>query len=157
MAQNLYYHSFLTYSMKGYLIFKEWITRIIVASALIVLILIFMFIEGMKKIPLLLYVMSISALSVFILISLFMVFLNMQNFLSKIYLFDEHFEIKYKRKILKVVNLSDIESVKIVKDGIFSYFVIEVIDNKESSNISVQYNKNIYSFFEKNGFLISNK
>ncbi len=108
-----------------------------------------MSIEQMNKIPLFVYVCFLSIEFIFTLTMIILVFLNKERFLSKIYLYDNYFEIKNKFNVLHRVEISEIEKIKLKKEDYITFLVVEYRIENGIKTVEIECNKNIVLYFKK--------
>ena len=77
-----------------------------------------------------------------------------KKFLTKIYLYNDYFEIKNTADVLHIVNLSKIKTIKIKKEDYVTFLIVEYYLENTIKTIEIEYNKNIVFYFKKNNIEI---
>ena len=103
----------------------------------------------MKKIPFIVYICFFSISFLFVLVMTILVLANKKKFLTKIYLYNDYFEIKNTADVLHIVNLSKIKTIKIKKEDYVTFLIVEYYLENTIKTIEIEYNKNIVFYFKK--------
>lgn len=135
--------------MKSYYIYENWIVRLVICVSFLISTIIFMLIEQMNKIPLFIYICFLSIGFIFTLTMIVLVIVNKEKFLTKIYLYDDYFEIRNKSDVFHKVNMNEIERIKLKKEDYTTFLVVEYRVDNSVKTIEIEYNKNIVLYFKK--------
>lgn len=135
--------------MKSYYVYKNWLVRLVISILFLISIIVVMLIEQMHKIPLIVYVCLLSISFIFTLTIIILVMVNKEKFLTKIYLYDDYFEIKNKSNVSYKVDIIEIEKIKLKKEDFATFLVIEYHDDSNMKIIEIEYNKNIILYLKK--------
>lgn len=141
--------------MKSYYVYKDWLIRLVIGILFIVGTIIFMLIEKTNKIPLFIYIILLSTSILFVLVMTILVLSNKEKFLSKIYLYDDYFEIRNTFKTLHIVELNNIKTIYTKKEDYITFLIIEYSVGIDSQIVETEYNKNIALYLTKRGLKIN--
>ncbi len=140
--------------MKSYYVYKDWLIRLVIGILFIVGTIIFMLIEQTNKIPLFIYIILLSTSILFVLVMTILLLSNKEKFLTKIYLYNDYFEIKNNFEIIHKISLNKIKTIMTRKKDYTTFLVIEFYMENSTKTIEIEYNKNIVFYFRKNNIEI---
>jgi len=138
--------------MKGYFIHKKPFV-VIVSLFFIMLILIIIFLN--LSVEYWLYILACFITFVPIIFSIFIIIINKEKYLSKIYIFEDRFELKYKRKIIQKIYFNNIKhAFCYLASDRFTYFELAYLDELELKKITLDFSKKIEKLLFGKGITI---
>lgn len=144
--------------MKGYRVRTDWLRLTILCPVFLIGIIVVYFIEGAERIPMILYIIFFLMISAMGLINLIIVNTSKEEHLSRIYLFENYVEIRYKDKVINKINIKSILYI-LKEEANSNYWYLDLVYkvDGEEKIFTTSYNKNIEKYFVDKGISVVEK
>lgn len=135
--------------MKGYYVTKEFFEKLFLCIGGIAVLGVLVLFDKSNVMPPLVYWICIAFVGIYLVLTIVAFFGNKQQFLSKLYLYDDHFEIRYKEKVLDSIKLEHILEIAQETVGIKMFIAIKYQSKGKTKQTLFEGNKTIAEYFSK--------
>ena len=135
--------------MKGYLVTKEGVKPIYLTFYFIIILLLILILDRKKDNHSKIYFACFLGLVILLIISLLLLIISRKKYLSRIYLYNDYIEIKYKKKVLNKISVDSIINA-IEYYQYRNKFIDIVYEEKTKCVFTLEYNENIIKYLSEN-------